>query len=115
MLNADTWLKPPPLKNRPRRPVMTLSWPKRKGIAVLIVIVPTVIGLAAGFVLSLVIRWLGRIVQEDFGPLLTETWVAVLIVACFGIIGAYVGWRSLVAVLMYGALESEGKELGTGN
>ncbi|OGL74371.1 hypothetical protein A3E39_03210 [Candidatus Uhrbacteria bacterium RIFCSPHIGHO2_12_FULL_60_25] len=62
--------------------------PKRKGIAFLVVIVPTVIGLAVGLPVSLVFQ---------------ATWARVLIVVgCTGV-GAYVGAQSLIWALMIGA------------
>lgn len=65
-----------------------LAVPKRKGIAALVVVVPTVIGLVVGVLISLV---------------LGTAWVRILvIVACTGL-GAYVGAQSLVATLMIGA------------
>lgn len=104
-----SWFEPPLRKDKPSSPVLSLSLPKRKGMAALVVGVPTFVGLVVGVLAALFLRWLGGVIQGGFGGLVTRTWVAALIVAWFGIVGAYVGWRSLVAVLMYGALESEGK------
>ena len=109
MPNADTWLSSPSLKNKPRPPALTLPSPKRKSVAALVVAVPAFIGLAVGILVALFLRWLGSVIQGGFGGLVAQTWVFILIVTGLGVIGAYVGIRSLMVVLTYGALERAGK------
>ncbi len=115
MPNANTWFKPPSLKNKPRLPALTLPSPKRKSVVALIVAVPAFVGLAVGVLAALFLRWAGGAVQGAFGIFLTQTWVFILIAAGSGAIGAYVGVRSLMVVLTYGALEREGKILRADN
>lgn len=102
---------PPPLKDKPPSPVASLPVPKRKGVAVLIVAVPAVAGLGIGAALALLARWLGGFISGRWGGILTQIWLTALIIALALTAGAYVGFRTLMSVLTYGALEREGKVL----
>lgn len=104
-----SWLTPPPLKDKPLSPIMSLPIPKRKGVAILIVVVPTVIGLFLGLILSVFLSPLGRTIPGQAGEVLQMQFVRYLFVAWFGFMGCYVGIRSLLVTLMYGALERQGK------
>ncbi|HWQ99241.1 MAG TPA: hypothetical protein VN397_00120 [Candidatus Methylomirabilis sp.] len=103
------WLTPPPLIDKPLPPVLNLPIPKRKGLAVLIVLVPTVICLLIGYISSFVFPPLGRALSGRMGEILQMTLVRYLWIAWFGFFGLYVGIRSLLVTLVYGALERDGK------
>jgi hypothetical protein len=90
-------MQPPPLKSKPPHPLTVLPVPKRKGMAVILVLTPTIIGGVVGFAIVFALTWIV--------PVHSAVRVGVVVFLAAG--GFAIGLRTLEHVLQYGARQAD--------